>query len=161
MNLGIVYVLSHDYVAAEPEFRRVLEMQPGFLRGHSFLGATLMMQGRDDEACQVLESLVERGNRAPIYLWPLGIAYAMAGRLDKAHEVLDPINRSNFPPLYRAIAHKVLGEEDMIFSTLEQGIVERSDWMYSLGTQPWLVDLHGDPRFQAVLAKLRLPGAER
>jgi serine/threonine-protein kinase len=161
MNLGIVYVLSHDYVAAEPEFRRVLEMQPGFLRGQSFLGATLMMQGRHDEACQVLESLVERGNRAPIYLWPLGIAYAMAGRLDKAHEVLDPINRSTFPPLYRAIAHKVLGEDDKIFSTLEQGIVERSDWMYSLGTQPWLVDLHDDPRFQAVLAKLRLPAAER
>lgn len=160
MNLGIVHLLSHDYIAAEAEFRRVLEMQPGFLRGHSFLGAALMAQGRDDESCQVLEALVERGSRAPIYLWPLGLAYAMAGRLAEAHEVLDPINRSNFPPLYRAIAHKELGEDDKVFDALEQGIEERSDWMYSLGTQPWLLDLHGDPRFQAVLAKLRLPGAE-
>jgi serine/threonine protein kinase/tetratricopeptide (TPR) repeat protein len=157
MNLGIVHFLSANYVAAETEFRRVLEMQPGFLRGSSFLGAALMVQGRGDEACQVLESMVERGKRAPIYLWPLGVAYAMCGRMDRAHELLDPINGSNFPPLYRAIAHKVLGENDKVFATLEQGIEERSDWMYSLGTQPWLLDLHVDPRFQAVLAKLDLP----
>jgi hypothetical protein len=30
--------------------------------------------------------------------------------------------------------------------------------MYSLTTQPWLLDLHGDPRFQALLEKMRLPG---
>ena len=44
-----------------------------------------------------------------------------------------------------------------MFPALEQGITERSDWMYSIRTQPWLLDLHGDLRFQAVVDKLGLP----
>jgi tetratricopeptide (TPR) repeat protein len=56
MNLGIIHFLSGNYVAAEAEFRHVLEMQPGFLRADTFLGATLSWQGRDDEAIRVLEA---------------------------------------------------------------------------------------------------------
>jgi tetratricopeptide (TPR) repeat protein len=157
MNLGIIHYLSGKLADAEMEFRRVLEMQPGFLRGQSFLGAILMLQGQVEEATPLLEALAESGRRAPIYVWPLGMCYAAAGRMDDAHAVLDPITRSNFPPLYRALAHNVLGEREAAFVALEQGLEERSDWMYSLTTQPWLLDLHDDPRFQAVRAKLRLP----
>ena len=157
MNLGIVHMFSGRTAQAEAEFRRVLELQPNFLRAVSFLGAQLMLQQRFDEGCRMLEELRQRTNNAPIYAWPLGLSYAMAGRLAEAHEVLDPINRSTFPPLYRAIAHHVLGEEESVFPALEQGITERSDWMYSIRTQPWLLDLHGDLRFQAVVDKLGLP----
>jgi len=157
MNLGIIQFLSHNYVAAEAEFRRVLEMQPDFLRGQTFLGSVVALQGRFEEAIKIHENLVERGNRGTIYVWVLGITYAMAGRMDDARALLDPINRTNFPQLYRAIGHKELGELDDVFPVLEQGLKERSDWMYSLNTQPWLLDLHDDPRFQAVLEKMRLP----
>jgi len=157
MNLGIIHFLSGKYLEAEVEFRRVLQMQPGFLRADTFLGATLAWQGRDDEAIRVLEALVERGKRGTIYVWVLGICHAMAGRMDAAHALLDPISRSNFPPLYRAIGHKMLGEREAVFPVLEQGLNDRSDWMYSLCTQPWLLDLHDDPRFQALLEKMRLP----
>ena len=51
----------------------------------------------------------------------------------------------------------MLGEKESVFAALKQRLEERSDWMYSLTTQPWLLDLHDDPRFQAVRAKLRLP----
>jgi hypothetical protein len=102
-------------------------------------------------------ALAESGKRALIYLFRLGMCYAMAGRTADAHALLDPITQSNFPPLYRAIAHSVLGESEAVFAALEPGLEERSDWMYSLNTQPWLLDLHDDPRFQGVLAKLRLP----
>jgi eukaryotic-like serine/threonine-protein kinase len=157
MNLGIIHFLSGKYLEAEVEFRRVLQMQPGFLRADTFLGATLAWQGRDDEAIRILEALVERGKRGTIYVWVLGICHAMAGRMDAAHALLDPISRSNFPPLYRAIGHKMLGEREAVFPVLEQGLNDRSDWMYSLCTQPWLLDLHDDPRFQALLEKMRLP----
>jgi hypothetical protein len=95
----------------------------------------------------------------PVYLWTLGICYAIAGRLDEAHAILDPINRSAFPSLYRAMAHNVLGERAAAIPALEQGLVERSDWMYSLRTQPLLRSLHGDPGFEAVVAKLGLPAS--
>ena len=35
--------------------------------------------------------------------------------------------------------------------------LERSDWMYSLGSQPLLRKLRGEPQFEAVVAKLGLP----
>lgn len=44
-----------------------------------------------------------------------------------------------------------------VIPALEQGLLKRSDWMYSLGTQPLLRNLSGDPAFEAVVAKLRLP----
>lgn len=157
MNLGIIHYISDDQLAAEAEFRRVLEMQPGFLRGHTFLGSVLTLQGRYDEAAAILESLVERGNRAPVYAWTLGICYAMAGRLDEAHAILDPINSSSFPGFYAAMAHNALGERAAVVPALEQGLVDRSDWMYSIATQPLLRSLHGDPGFEAVVAKLGLP----
>ena len=157
MNLGILHYLSDDHVAAEAEFRRVVEMQPTFLRGYTFLGSVLSLQGRHEEAARTLEWLVERGKRAPIYMWTLGVGYALAGRLDEARAILDSINRSGFPGLYRAMAHEALGERAAVVPALEQGLVERSDWMYSLGTQPLLKNLRGDVEFEAVVAKLRLP----
>jgi len=160
MNLGIINYLAGDLTAAEARFRRVLEMQPEFLRGHTFLGSVLSLQERHDDAIRTLEWLVERGKRAPIYVWTLGIAYALAGRLDEAHVILDPINRSSLPALYRAMGYEALGERASVVPTLERALEERSDWMYSLGTQPLMRTLHGDPDFEAVVAKLGLPAAE-
>ena len=157
MNLGIINYLAGDPAAAETKFRRVLEMQPEFLRGHTFLGSALSLRGQHDEAVRILERLVERGKRAPVYTWTLGIAYALAGRLEEAHGILDPINRSSFPAIYRAMSHEALGERAAVVPALEQGLLERSDWMYSLATQPLLRNLNGDPESEAVVAKLRLP----
>ena len=157
MNLGIIHYLSNEAAAAEKHFRGVLEMQPGFLRAQVFLAGALVMQGRHDEGCAVAEAAAEQGERGPVYLWTLGLCYAVAGRTNEARALLDPIVRSNFPPLYQAIGHNVLGDTDSVFPALERGLEERSDWMYSLGTQPMLLDLHGDPRFRAIVSKLGLP----
>jgi hypothetical protein len=81
----------------------------------------------------------------------------MAGRTREARELLDSIDQSKFPALYRAEVHHFLGERDAALTALEQGLAERSDWMYSLEHQPFLKELHGEPRFQAVLAQLGLP----
>ncbi|HEY0970539.1 MAG TPA: protein kinase [Gemmatimonadales bacterium] len=157
MNLGIIHYLSGDMVAAESEFRGVLAMQPGFIRGRAFLGAALSLQGRMDEAIAELDLAVKEGGPAPIYMWPLGIGYAMAGRTEEARRILDPISASSFPALYRAQSHAALGETEQVFAALEQAIAEHSDWMYSVRQQPLLRHLNGDPRFESVIASLGLP----
>ncbi|HTI62670.1 MAG TPA: protein kinase [Gemmatimonadaceae bacterium] len=159
MNIGIIRMLAGDLPGAEARFRRVLAMNPTFLRVYVFLGAVLCLQAKYDEGVRLMLEAAERGKRAPIYVWALGMAYAMAGRGDDARPLLDPINASTFPALYRAEALLALGERDAAVTALEEGLAERSDWMYSIGRQPFLKDLHGDPRFEAVLAKLGLPSA--
>jgi len=157
MNLGIIHYLSEDLSAAEAQFRRVLEMQPGFLRACLFLGAVLSLQDRHEEAIALLEGTVERGGRVPVYLWSVGIAYAYAGRTAAARELLDPINQTSFPGMLRAAAHIALGESDKVFTALEEAIRDRSDWMYSLGCQPLLRAVRHDPRFKAILESMHLP----
>jgi TolB-like protein/tetratricopeptide (TPR) repeat protein/predicted Ser/Thr protein kinase len=161
MNIGIIRMLAGDLPGAEARFRRVLAMNPSFLRAFVFLGAVLCLEAKYDEGTGLMLEAAERGKRAPIYVWALGMAYAMAGRQDEARPLLDPINESSFPALYRAEALLALGEPDAALTALEEGLAERSDWMYSIGTQPFLKDLRGEPRFEAVLAKLELPSATR
>ena len=160
MNLGIIHVLSGDQPRAEAQFRRVLAMNPTFLRALLFLGASVGLQGRHDESIRVMTELVERGKRAPFYLWALALSNAMAGRSHEARAAVASLDQSKFPALYRAELHHFLGERDAALTALEQGLTERSDWMYSLEMQPFLKELHGEPRFQTVLAKLRLPSGE-
>ena len=157
MNIGIIHVLAGDQPRAEAQFRRVLAMNPTFLRASLFLGAAVGLQGKYDESIRIMSELVERGNRAPFYVWALALANAMAGRTHEARELLGSVDQSKFPALYRAEVHHFLGERDAALTALEQGLAERSDWMYSLEMQPFLKELHGEPRFQAVLAKLGLP----
>ena len=157
MNIGIVHMLAGDLSRAEAQFRRVLAVNPTFPRAHLFLGTMLSLQGKHDEGIRVITEIVERGNRAPIFTWALGVVYALGGRVPEARELLDPLVQTTLPALYRAEAHLFLGERDAALTALEQGIDERSDWMYSVGTQPFLKDLHGEPRFQAVLSRLGLP----
>ncbi len=158
MNIGIVHMLAGDLSRAEEQFRRVLAVNPAFPRAHLFLGTMLSLQGKHDEGIRVVTEIIERGNRAPIFVWALGVVNAMAGRDREARELLDPIiHASTFPAIYRAEGHLYLGERDAALTALEQGVTERSDWMYSIETQPFLNGLHGEPRFQAVLASLRLP----
>jgi tetratricopeptide (TPR) repeat protein len=134
MNIGIIHVLAGDQPRAEAQFRHVLAMNPTFLRALLFLGASVGLQGKYDESIRIMTELVERGNRSPFYVWALVLATAMAGRTREARDLLASIDQSKFP-----------------------GLAERSDWMYSLERQPFLTELHGEPRFQAVLAKLGLP----
>ena len=161
MNLGIIHTLAGDLPRAEARFRHVLAINPAFLRAYLFLGAILGLQGKHEESIRTMSELVERGNHAPFYVWGLAMAFAMADHTHEARELLAPIDQTKFPALYRAEVLFYLGERDAALTALEQGLAERSDWMYSIATQPFLKDLHREPRFQAVLAKLALPSPRR
>ena len=91
MNIGIVHMLAGDLPGAEEQFRRVIAKNPTFPRAYLFLGTMLSLQGKHDEGIRVVSEIVERGNRAPIFLWALGVVYAMAGRVHEARELLDPL----------------------------------------------------------------------
>ena len=61
--------------------------------------------------------------------------------------------------MYAAMYHAGVGDEDAMFAALERGVAERSDWMYSLGTQPWFRAWRTHPRFVALLEGMHLTPA--
>ncbi len=89
-------------------------------------------------------------------LVPLATSLARAGRLDEAQAVVDRIMRDGVDPIYEAMAQSSLGDEDATLAALERGIEKRSDWMYSIATQPWFREYHDNPRFIRLLKQMNL-----
>ncbi len=159
MNLGIVHWLAWRFEDAEVEFRRVLEKDPGFARAYAFLATTLSFLDRHDEAISAARMGVERSNRHAMLLFALGICTARAGQLDEARAIFEPI-LSELDPFYEATVYAVLGEDSVALDTLERAPEAKSDWMYSVGRQPWFGQYHSHPRFIRLVEQLQLPTSE-
>ncbi len=156
MNLGIVHLLAERYEAAEAEFRCVVEKDPTFARAYGFQAWSLSLLGRHEEGLRVAHTGVERSNNHPMFLYVLGTCLALSGQMEEARKVFGPI-LNELEPLYVATVHAVMGDESAALDALERGAEGRSDWMYSVGTQPLLRKYHTNPRFLRVLQRLRLP----
>lgn len=156
MNLGIVHLLASRYEDAEAEFRNVLEKDPTFARAYGFLAWSLSLLGRHDEALPTARTGVERSNHHAMFVYVLGTCLALSGQMDEARKVFGPI-LNELQPFYVATVHAALGDESAAMDALERCPEARSDWMYSVGTQPWFRPYHSHPRFVGLLERLHLP----
>jgi serine/threonine-protein kinase len=158
MNLGIIHFLAGRHEDAASAFRRVITMDPGFVRGYIFLGAALSFLGIHEEAIETGRKGAELAKQLPITLVPLGSSLARAGRTEEAHAMLDPIVISGIDPIYAAMAYASLEDDDAALTALERGVEKRSDWMYSIVTQPWFRKYHRHSRFVDLLRHMNLLG---
>ncbi len=72
--------------------------------------------------------------------------------------ILDQVVRDGVDPIYAAMVHSAFDDEEAVLAALRLGIEKRSDWMYSIGTQPWFRKYHGNPRFESLLRQMNLLG---
>src|SRR5215471_16606812 len=91
INAALVLPLlnSGQYDRGIAGLKRVIELEPGFYRGHWFLGIAYVLVRQYENAFKELQeavSLSENGTRA---LATLGWAYAVAGLRDRARDVMD------------------------------------------------------------------------
>lgn len=85
--LGDVRLAQKSAAAAEAEYRKVLQLQPGLVVGQMAVGKALQAQGRHEEAIQFLEAAVRSG-ASSLELWAtLGSVNRRAGRFQRAVEV--------------------------------------------------------------------------
>jgi tetratricopeptide (TPR) repeat protein len=85
--LGDVRLAQRNAAAAEAEYRKVLQLQPGLVVGQMAVGKALQAQGRHEEAIQFLEAAVRSGANS-LELWAtLGSVNRRAGRFQRAVEV--------------------------------------------------------------------------
>lgn len=54
----------------------------------------------------------------------------------------------------RGRIYEALGDRDQAFALMEQAFAERSPWLVYLAREPRLRHLHGDLRFDALLARV-------
>ncbi len=58
--------------------------------------------------------------------------------------------------VWMALFHLMLGDLEHTFAWLNRGVDERSDLMHSIRTNPFFTSAWQDPRFAAVLQRMRL-----
>ena len=155
MNLGIVHFFAWRHEEAEREFRRVIEMDPGFVRGYAFLATSLSFLDKHDEAIAVGRIGVDRSNQHSMLVFALGVCIARSGQLAEARKLMEPI-LSEITPFYQAIVYNALGQESIAFETLERAHEAHADWMYSVVRHPSFGEYHSHPRFIALLQELGL-----
>jgi len=90
----------------------------------------------------------------------LGHVYGVAGRRQAATQVLGDLRalsaRTYVTPYGVALVHAGLGDIDQAFTALDQAVADRSNWLVWLKLDPRFANLHGDPRFDALVRRIGL-----
>jgi TolB-like protein/DNA-binding winged helix-turn-helix (wHTH) protein/Flp pilus assembly protein TadD len=161
VELGGTLVRSGRYDEAIEQVHRVLEMDPKFARAYMTLAAAYEGQGDRPRAVAALEKAASLSGRAVGGAW-LGYFYGVSGRRREALAILAALaersRKQYVSPQHLAIVHLGLGHDDEAFALLEKAYEERA--FEVLGFSGLLYDrLSGEPRFQDLLRRMRLPTA--
>ena len=95
----------------------------------------------------------------PFALGGVGYFHAVSGRPEEAKKVLvglDQMAGARYvTPWARAIVYIGLGQSSLALDWLEKGVEEHDGWMWTLPCDPWYAPLSGEPRFQALVKRVR------
>ena len=157
-SIGRYYSAVGRYDAAIEQYRSALALEPNFGLAHEGLGEAYLLQGMCGDAIEQLR-LANESMPGPRRMARLGYAYAVCGHTTEARRILrDFLNEPRhgaIPALAIAEIYLGLGDKDRAFSWLEKAIDER-DLDVSLKWDANLESLRSDPRFNALLRRMKL-----
>src|SRR5437899_2567661 len=160
-DLSIIYLYARRYDAAEAQARKTLEIDSRSFVAHYYLGAALQLTSRLKEAIPEFQRAVELNND-PYFIAMLAQAYARNGQTDEARKLLAHLNEmaksAEVPEYALALAYTSLGEKERAIEALEHGFAGgNKSYLFLLPGDPFLDDLRGDPRFEALVQKIIAP----
>jgi adenylate cyclase len=159
-DLGISYYYAGQFDQAIPRLAKALELSPKFLQAQIFLGWCYQFTGKPEAALAQFEA---GAKMAPDSAWvkaALGYAFGRAGRRADALKLLAELEemaqRRYVPCIWQAFVHVGLGENDRALDWLEKSYAAHDTQLISLKLSPVLAPLRNEPRYQALLKKMRL-----
>lgn len=158
------YFCQARYSEAVAQLRQTLTMYPDYAPALTLLARSLAGLGQYTEA---LEELERARPRVPLvsYLGFRGAIEAAAGRRGQARRTLAELRELSqddyVPPYALALIYTALGQIDAALTQLEEGYRQQDTTMVSVNIDPRFEPLRKEPRFKALMAKMRFPSAER
>lgn len=151
--LGKICYWAGRQEEAKEELRRALELDPNIPQAHLTLGLVYLTQGRLQDALAEMEQdpVLPAGlqGRAIVY-------YAMGRRSESDHALAELIAKYQEGRYSTAEAYAFRGETDRALDWLEQAYVHDDGRLREIKIDPLLKSLHGNPRYIALLKKLRV-----
>jgi eukaryotic-like serine/threonine-protein kinase len=157
---GTTLYVARRYADAVAVCRRLLQTDPSFSYANFLLALPLVQQGDYEGARRALEEAERRGIPIGGIRSLAGYIHAARGLPAEARRMLDELDAAADRPhalaFKRAVIHAALAEPDRALDSLEAGCDARVKDLRLLRIEPLLDPLRGEPRFQALLAKVGL-----
>ncbi len=153
-HLGVTLYMSGQPEPAAQTYRKLLQLSPAHAGVHAWLGAALVLTGRGADALSAVQAEPDEASKfsvLPIVYWQLGQKAESDAALARLKKELARGSSYNV-----AEAHAYRGETDAALQWLERALAERDPAMPWVKVDPILANLHSDPRFQALLVRMKL-----
>jgi TolB-like protein len=158
VHLGWTRIILRRFDEALPPLQRCLELDPNTAAGRWQLGQACWFTEQRETALAELQRAVDLSGRSPMMLASLGWALALSGQNVRAREIQRELAERATPaptrPLFLAVLHAGLGENDLAFAALERALAERELWLSLLGAVVELSTLASDPRWTEFIRKV-------
>jgi TolB-like protein/Tfp pilus assembly protein PilF len=157
---GAAHFYAKRYEEAVALHRRILDIDPEFMPARGDLARALEYSGRTTEAMEQYERAIQLAG-ASMQGVSAGLANALvvAGRTDEARAMLAELSRRRTERYVSAWAlasiHAGLGEKEDALHWLDRAFEERDSSLVWLKVHPRFDALRGEPRFEALLERMR------
>jgi tetratricopeptide (TPR) repeat protein len=159
-SMGWLHYYFRQPEASLEHLRRALAMNPTAEENHRLLGLAYTQLGKYDEAAGALREAIATSETPALATANLGQVAVLRGRAAEGREILEglyALARERYvSPVAFASLHITLGDRDAAFGWLEKAFEERRGWLAYLKVEPILDPLRSDPRFGALLQRMRL-----
>lgn len=154
-NLALLMTAVDSLRTAEALVRKALDINPRASALNTLLALTLLYQEKREEALAAALQETQDGFR----LWMLAAVYHSLGHTSQSDAALDSLKTrfAEVAPYQIAEAYAYRGQAGEAFAWLERAYQHRDPGIASMKRSVMLKPLRRDPRFAAILRKLKLP----
>jgi serine/threonine protein kinase/tetratricopeptide (TPR) repeat protein len=155
-DLASVLYQAGQFPGAVEQQRQAIQLNPRGSWNYGFLGLYLLYAGKPQEA---LEAMQTEGDEATRLAW-LALPYWKLGRRQESDAAMLVAEEKlcDKAPFALAMARAYRGDVDAAFKWLERAYRQHDPLLANyVKLEPTLLDLHSDPRFDALLAHMKLP----
>ena len=160
VHLGFLYYLQNQFEHSIAQFRKVLEMNPGYYLAHAMMGQVYTQAGRCDEALKCYAEALKADSESRFVASLEAMTLAVAGRRPEALALFENIARRSENDYISSVSIAyictALGDKDSAFMYLDRAVHDRDPNILGLKSNPIFEGLRGDPRYHALLTKMRL-----
>jgi DNA-binding winged helix-turn-helix (wHTH) protein/tetratricopeptide (TPR) repeat protein len=157
--LGWHHIHARQFDRAIAQLEKTLDQNPDFFLARVILGMAYEQKGETATAIDEFKKAYELEKNA-IVLGFLGHAYAQAGKIDEAREILEELEelskRIYVPAFSIGLIYTSLGQNTQAFEWFEKAYAAHNEWMNWWKVLPEIDTLRSDPRFNDLLIRLNL-----
>ena len=156
--LGTVYFFNQQHDNALRQYDKILELDPKFRAALEAKGWVYSLKGEWGQAIKYFKEYQKLTNSPLKGFSGMGYAYARAGQIDKAKQILNKLGKrerleaDSAIPMDFAIIYVGLKDYDKVFYYLERADVDRFGFMF-LKSHPIFKEVRKDTRFKKWMKK--------